>query len=366
MSNPFNPAFGKRPRLFFGRQDISRAILSAVGEENSPWRTTLITGGRGAGKTTLLSDIRINIDNLDAVALYVVPNEALLESILVQLYRQLPKSATDALPELKNISVNLGVSVGFEKNRQMPSFTETFSFQIMELLDAYMKREKHVVFLIDEAQKHTEDMRIFINTYQDLIMRDYSVSMVLAGLPSVVSDILSDDVLTFLRRAKQVELENVEIMIVQHEFRKVFSGLAASLSEDIIIKAANATYGYPYLIQLVGYYLWEKMHQSNAGDILDDVLFDSKAELFRNVHRLIFAELSNRDREFVFAMAEDEGYSSVSDIGKRMKKEKNFISLYRERLISAGVVKSAGHGTLCFCYPYMREFLAQKKLENNY
>jgi len=30
----------------------------------------------------------------------------------------------------------------------------------MELMDAYMKQGKHIVFLIDEAQKHTDEMRV--------------------------------------------------------------------------------------------------------------------------------------------------------------------------------------------------------------
>ena len=224
-----------------------------------------------------------------------------------------------------------------------------------------MKQGKHVVFLVDEAQKHTEDMRIFISTYQDLIMREYSVGMVLTGLPQVVSDVLNDDVLTFLRRAKQIELEFVELMIVEHEFKKVFLGSGTALTDELVSKAATATYGYPYLIQLVGYYLWEDKQGSNGTDILDDVLIKSKTELFRNVHRMIFADLSNRDREFVFAMSEDERISSVSAIGERMQKKKNFISLYRERLISSGVVKSSGHGFLSFTYPYMREFLLYLK-----
>jgi len=51
---------------------------------------------------------------------------------------------------------------------------------------------------------------------------------------------------------------------------------------------------------------------------------------------------------------------------KRMGKEKNYISLYRERLISAGAIKSCGHGMICFVYPYMKEFLLQKKQELGY
>ena len=363
MSNPFNPSFGKRPAHFYGRQEITRTIVASLDDSNSPWRTTLITGVRGSGKTALLSDIRANLDGQDVIALYIVPNDAILDSILVQLYRQLPKSVSSALPEFKNISVNLGVSVGFERDFKKPYFAETFSYHIMELMDACMKQGKHIVFLVDEAQKHTEDMRIFISTYQDLVMREYSVSMVLAGLPQVVSDVLNDDILTFLRRAKQVELEHVEIMIVEHEFKKVFLTPSTSLTYEIVSRAAIATYGYPYLIQLVGYYLWEEMQGGISTDTLDDVMVKAKTELFRNVHRMIFANLSNRDREFVLAMSEDEGASSVSAIGERVQKKKNFISLYRERLISSGVVKSAGRGLLCFNYSYMREFLLYKKKE---
>lgn len=366
MINPFNPSFGKRPSHFLGREEITRSIISTVDDENSPWRTTLITGVRGSGKTALLSDIRINLNNLDAVAIYVVPNEALLDNVLVQLYRQLPNTLSNTLPELKSLSVSLGVTVGFEKKKKAPQFTETFSDQFFELIDIYMKQDKHILFLVDEAQKHTSDMQVFITAYQDLVMREYSVSMVMAGLPSVISDLLNDDVLTFMRRAKQVELENVELAIVVYEFNKVFTSAEYAIPEEIVSKAAVATRGYPYLIQLVGYYLWDNMHSRNDADMLDDALFKSKAELFRNVHKLIYSALSARDREFLFAMSEDEDSSSVSDIGERMQKKKNFISLYRERLISAGIIKPAGHGLLCFNYPYMREFLQGKKQEKSY
>jgi len=56
-------------------------------------------------------------------------------------------------------------------------------------------------------------------------------------------------------------------------------------------------------------------------------------------------------------MSNDEKNSLVSAISEKMQKKKNFISLYRERLISSGVIKACGHGLLCFNYPYMGEFL---------
>jgi len=334
-----------------------------VDDINSPWRTTLITGVRGSGKTALLSDIRTNLENNGVIAIYVIPNEVMLDNVLAQLYRQLPKSIADKLPSLKNISVSFGVSVNFEKEKKVPNFTETFPYQIIELLDAFKKQNKSIVFLIDEAQKHTKDMRILISTYQDLIMREYPVNMVLAGMPSVISDILNDEVLTFLRRAKQIELDNIELMIVNYEFKKVFLNANAKLTNEIVSEAAAATHGYPYLIQLVGYYLWDYIQGGDNIDIFNDTLFNAKMELFRNVHKLVFNDLSNKDRDIIFAMSEDTGCSSVSVIGERLHMKKNIISIYRERLISAGVVKSCGRGLLRFNYPYMREFLINKKIE---
>ena len=65
------------------------------------------------------------------------------------------------------------------------------------------------------------------------------------------------------------------------------------------------------------------MGYSVGTDILVGVLIKAKTELFRNVHRMIFAGLSNRDRAFVLVMTEDEKASSVSAIGERMQKRGN-------------------------------------------
>jgi len=337
-----------------------------VDDDNSPWRTTLIRGIRGSGKTALLSDIRVNLDERNVISVDIVPNEAILENILTQLYRQLPKGILKTMPRLKSINLTRGVSVDFDGDKDRSYFKETFSYQIMEMMDAFMKKGKHIVFLVDEVQKHTEGMRIFISTYQNLIMREYSVSMVMAGLPSAVSKVLNDKILTFLRRAKQIDLNNIELIIIEHEFKKVFANEGSILTDEVVSKAAACTHGYPYLIQLIGYYLWEDMKNGSSVDVLEDVLVKAKAELFQNVHSVVFDDLSNQDRNFVFAMYEDEGVSSVSDIGKRMQKEKNQLSPSRNRLITAKVIKPAGHGLLSFSYPYMKEFLLYKKLELEY
>ena len=60
--NPYNPSFGKKPERFLGREIIVDEILSALDNQNSPWRTTLLIGIRGTGKTkNYLSKYRMRL-----------------------------------------------------------------------------------------------------------------------------------------------------------------------------------------------------------------------------------------------------------------------------------------------------------------
>ena len=127
--------------------------------------------------------------------------------------------------------------------------------------------------------------------------------------------------------------------------------------------AAENTYGYPYLIQLIGYYIWENLSKNFPGDLLNRVLIEAKDRMFRNVHQLVFDKLSLKDKEFLYAMTEDHNQSLNKDISVRLGKDKNYISMYRARLIARGIVSSTGYGTLSYTYPYMREFLIEKKRE---
>jgi len=361
MKNPFNPSFGKHPELFLGRDDIKRSILDSLENQNSPWSTTLIVGVRGSGKTSLLAGIQSMLKELDVVIVAVTPEGEFLDNILSQVYRQLPKSKLKFLPKLKSVKTPVGLDFSFEAEDGRPAFTKNFRYQLTEMLEVLKDKSKHTIFLFDEAQKHTSYMRTFVSTYQQLLMEDFSLSLVMAGLPSVISDLLNDDVLTFIRRAKRVELENVDISLVTLDYRRVFKDKISPKDTELVERAASYTYGYPYLFQLLGYYLWENGKSEVNDEILTRSLVMAKAELFHNVHQLVFSDLSNKDREFIMAMAEDNGHSTIQDIMARLGKDKGYISRYRERLITSGVIKPVGHGLLAFTYPYMGEFLQTRR-----
>jgi hypothetical protein len=135
-------------------------------------------------------------------------------------------------------------------------------------------------------------------------------------------------------------------------------------SETLIKEAASITKGFPYLFQLLGYYLWDTHTQGDSEKfVLEAASIKSKVELFQNVHWLVFDDLSQKDKEFIFKMNLLNDETDIADMLTRLDKGKGYISLYRQRLISAGVIKSLGYGKIGFTLPYTGEFLESKSME---
>lgn len=72
-----------------------------------------------------------------------------------------------------------------------------------------------------------------------------------------------------------------------------------------------------------------------------------------------FSDISDKDREFLCAMAEQDGPSTAGQIGHTIKSKPNVVSKYRNRLIAAGLIESAGYGKVDFAVPGLRQYLRQ-------
>ena len=355
--NPFNPSFGNRPERFIGRDMIISEVLNALDNLNSPWRSTIVTGVRGSGKTALLSDIQKRLEGRNVVVVSLTPNEDFLFELLSQMYEQIPARVKKKMPKIKSIDTKLGISFEFDE-QEAPYFTNNFRYQLTILLKELKKNNMKTLFMIDETQKDEDGLRTFISTYQHLIREEYEVNLIMAGLPYVISSILKDKILTFLRRAKRVELQNVDLALVRLSYDEVFRNM---YTDSLIDTATNITKGYPYLFQLLGYYLWESYEEGkNEESILEATVIKSKVDLFENVHELVFDELSQKDKEFLVRMNLTGEGTKTADMIERLEKDKGYVSLYRNRLISHGFIKSLGHGVIGFVLPYTEEFLESK------
>jgi hypothetical protein len=128
---------------------------------------------------------------------------------------------------------------------------------------------------------------------------DENVALLMSGLPHNINLVTNDKVLTFLHRLKKIFLKNIEILILL--VKKTFQKLGLRITDKNINVIANMTCGcgYPYLIQLLGYYIVNENKKIISPKIIKESLLKTKAELFQNVHEIIFRDISN-ERSTVF------------------------------------------------------------------
>ncbi|MDR0350173.1 MAG: ATP-binding protein [Coriobacteriales bacterium] len=355
-ANPFHPQFGKRPDKFVGRDNIIRDFVASLSDENDPWRTTVVTGIRGSGKTSLLSGVKEAIAPGSHAVVDVTAGSELNQSILDQL------QTVAGTPERALAGINVG-ALGFSVGLDVPLKDSPHGFRhhLTQAVKDFAGRGQGVVFLIDEMHNDTGDAREFAITYQHLVREGADVALLMAGLPHSVSAVLNDKVLTFLHRAHKVNLTNVSVALVSHLYARAFKDGGFAADEAALRTAAGATFGFPYLIQLVGYYLWKNSDGPLSFADVDAALLNSKIELFQNVYELMLREISPKDQEFLFAMLDDREQTAFGDLTARLGVSSGYASRYRQRLIESGFVAPVAHGVISLTPPYIREFLESQR-----
>ncbi len=134
-----------------------------------------------------------------------------------------------------------------------------------------------------------------------------------------------------LRRADRYQLGRVSLADVSEAITTPIVDAGRSISAELSQRAAESTDGYPFLIQLVGYHLW-RLHPVASDVSADDVdvgIMAAQRRLGSLVVEPSLADLSNVDRTFLLAMAQDDGPSRMTDIASRLNCDANYASQYR-------------------------------------
>jgi hypothetical protein len=355
----FLPAFGNRPAQLVGRDTVVSNFVNGLDNPvGHPDRTTLLIGQRGMGKTALLLEFADKAIAKGHIVARVTASDEMLDDILGMIQRNGYHSVKDKL-KLKGVSAGaFGFSVGLTFSEEVDR-SYSFLNKLILLCDVLDKQGKGIVILVDEVQARTPAMRTLVTAYQHLIGEQKNIAIAMAGLPHVISSVLSDDVLTFLNRAKKVYLDPLPLESVRVYYSKVFQRLDKILPPDELDRSVEATRGYPYLLQLIGYYLTEYSEQSEiiTGDVVTKALLSARRDLVSSVYEPVLKPLSGRDQAFLKAMSRDRSPSKVADIAKRLETTQNNVQAYRRRLIEAGVIASERRGELEFVIPYLGEYL---------
>lgn len=232
--------------------------------------------------------------------------------------------------------------------------------QLFLLADLLAENQAGVLVSIDEVHRDARrELEELTATVQHAFREERELVFVATGLPSAVSGLLNDPLLTFLRRADRHALRAVDEDDVRRALREPILQAGRSVPDVVLDLMVEGTAGYPFLIQLVGSCVW-RIHPDDLEITLDDARRGVNAAHRRMgslVHEPSLAGASAVDRSFLVAMARDDGPSRMADIKARLGVDDNFASQYRLRLIAQELIVATGHGRVDFALPCLREYL---------
>jgi hypothetical protein len=156
---------------------------------------------------------------------------------------------------------------------------------------------------------------------------------------------------------KRVEIST---QLIRAYYERAFRSIDIKASDEVLDRAALSTRGFPYLMQLIGYYMIQ--YTPDGGMVTDDVM--NKAEkaamkdLEDNVFKPILSPLSDNDRLFLQALASCGGTVTTTKLQDRLGNNGPAIQPYRKRLIEAGIIEAPRRGELEFAVPYLSDYLS--------
>ena len=360
--NPFKPSAGAEPPVLVGRDEVLRdfeeGLLSGVG---APGRLMRITGPRGSGKTVLLTEL----GDIARKHGWDVVDETARTGLAEEIHRRLDDEAS------ANISIELNLAVvkaGAESSlhKRSANLRDALDRKVTELTE----RNRGLLITIDEVQNAAlEDINKIAIAVQHLVREKKNISFVFAGITSGVLSLLGEDGPTFLRRAYPEELDVIPSDDISLALRATIEQSGLEIGDTALGKAAEATAGYAYLIQLVGFHIW-RAARAHAGESLTITVEDvergiraAKDGFNRAVLETALAGLTKSALEFLLAMTEDPLASSTGEIAKRMGVPANATTTPRRQLIERQIIEPTARGYVTFSIPFMREYLIEHRAD---
>lgn len=359
--NPFTPTFGIVPPHLAGRSELLSQFADAFDQGiGNPNLATILVGARGCGKTALLSCIAQEALQHGWIAVKVVAAEGMLADILE---RTLEASAEflDPKPRKRLSGIEVAQFLGIEWTLEA-SEQENWRSRMNAVLDDLAERDLGLAILVDEVTASVEEMVKLAATYQLFIGEGRRVSLIMAGLPKHTMDLVDNESVSFLRRARQRFLGAVSDAEVARAFRASVEDAGKSIGEAALGKAVEAIGGYPYMMQLVGYCAWESSRDSSeiSDEHVEQGIFQAASDFRVGVLDSTYRDMSDGDRAFAKAMIQVGRDCTLAKVAQAMGKRTNYASTYKARLLGRGVIAELPDGTFGFALPMLESYLAER------
>lgn len=353
IDNPYTLQFSYIPPQFIERTSVTNEIVDNFVRNVPTYRGMFITGVRGTGKTVMLGDIRNKISSRkDWIAVDINPESDLLDSLARGLY---------LIPEIKSLFVKakidfsvLGIGVHLENAEIVASNAEDALAMMLRVLK---KAKKRLLVTIDEVT-YSKDVARFSHALSSYASADYDIYVLMTGLLDNIKAIKNNKSLTFLYRAKVMELETLNITAICKDYEDTLK-----LDRERAEKLAFATRGYSLAFQAVGFHFWNALSKKKTSEIDENEIYrELDVTLAELAYSKICDELSANDLKVLYAMAhimEETGEASikVEKIREETGMTSDTFTTYRKRLMESGIVNGKTYGYLRILLPRFERYL---------
>ncbi|MBQ9067529.1 MAG: AAA family ATPase [Eggerthellaceae bacterium] len=364
QTNPFTPVFGKVPLHLVGRSQVIEDVTHALESHgNDPSLVSLFTGARGMGKTALLSALANYAEEQGWITARVTAAPGMLEEILLRVDRAASHLAKQ--PAKRKIT-GMGIaSIVSLEWKNVETSHANWRIKMEDIFDALDPSETGVLITVDEVVSDLDEMTTLMTAVQHFLDENRKVALLMAGLPSELSALLSGRTTSFARRAARYELGPIEDNDVETALRETLASGGIHLDESGLPYAVRSIGGFPYMLQLVGYRLWNlaaDKKEASSADVRNAVS-QAQHELETGVYEATYYDLTEADRAFLRAMLDDNTASRQAELGERLGKQSGHVSKYKKRLVQQGVIEERPRGVLKFCLPGFKEYFAKQESE---
>ena len=371
IKNPFTPVFGGKPRLFFGRRRVLRRFERALRDEGSEDRALFVTGTRGSGKTALIEQLSVRARRRGWLVIDLGPEDTVLT--LARRLAGHDEETRTVDPQLSVSILGSGGSVGGVSTARTTR-VERGDLDLL-LIDACSGEAEGVMVTIDEVQKLSEgDVSAISNAFQMASRKGMSAILVVAGLPFSHGQVIRYKGCTFLRRAVHERLGLLDRGEVVSAFEGTLARVGVALDEGCLAELVRASYGHPYMVQLLGYHLVDIVGDGEDGRLCASVADVALAvERAREAYasralRPMVDELPPSDVAYLVAMANalsPQRVARSSEIARALGKDTKQASPARARLLRNGLVLAPGRDELMFAVPYLADYVLEMPEETD-
>ena len=355
LNNPFRPGFGSWPPAFVGREGDE--LLFREGLANGPggrYHRSLVTGPRGVGKTVLLAAFRDIAEAEGYITIAVDANDGMIRRICRDL--RIVEVALAEKPTWKAKEVRAGASIGIASGHiefARHGDAAVIDDDPMVMLKLLLERVEQavvsrggagIVLTVDEMHAaNTDELERLGNDLQHV----QSIVFAGAALPTIEDKIFSSTGATFFSRLARFALEPLSISESLAAFRPPFDDAEIGYDTVALTKTIDRTKGYPYLVQLLGYEVWHRLEEDDeiSEEVLTAAYEAARDQSIFDVLQPTWRQLSPSSKRVLGVIAaHGSGPMATGDIRAALDKSSSWFSVYRSRLIKAGMIQPSGRG----------------------